>query len=576
MSNEPSPLVSCWIRVGRSCASNERDHVVAAVEVAVLALLGLRAARVGDDQIRLAVAVEVALRARAHAARVLGGEIEVAVEVLVGLLAHDLPALVDLHEVDLAVGVRVELLAERLLLGVELTNTSGFPSPFVSRSWRCWTPSGERDRGVERPARLRIALLRRRDATFEQGDDVDAAVAVGVLLLAGLLARAVARRQIERAVAVRVGFLALDASLGVEPPAQIDLAVAVRVLFEALRAAVREEDRAIGHAIAVAILLGLQRFPFGVAGAPEVGFAVARRVAAQRALVARGRVELDPRVDGPVLVRVLLLTHEPIARVVEVPEIGAAVSVFIDLDARELPVLEELAPCGRGGLRRRDRAANQLTRRALDLDLEVAVVILVELFERDVFVGVERVARVDFAVPVAVLFLGRLAAVAEDQRGVLLPIAIRVRLAAQQRVAVERRDHLGNVVAGLVLFLAHAFAVLVEAVQLGVTILVGVDRLARLAAVGVEDHDELHDAIRVGVDLLAVFLAVLEQRHAVEFAVVIGVGLAAHDRLAVLREARDHVRLAVAVRVLFYPGTAIALEEERHVELAVVVRVLLL
>jgi hypothetical protein len=63
-------------------------------------------------------------------------------------------------------------------------------------------------------------------------------------------------------------------------------------------------------------------------------------------------------------------------------------------------------------------------------------------------------------------------------------------------------------------------------VQLGVLVLVGVDRLALLAALRVERDDPLHDAVRVGVDLLGALDALLEQRDGVELAVVVRVGLA--------------------------------------------------
>src|SRR6185295_2254293 len=122
------------------------------------------------------------------------------------------------------------------------------------------------------------------------------------------------------------------------------------------------------------------------------------------------------------------------------------------------------------------------------------------------------VAGVDLAIAVAVLFLLRLAPVAERDRGLAAPVAVGIGLAAQQGVAVERGDHFGDVVPSLILLFAHALAALVEAVQLGVSVLVGVDRLARLAAVVVEHDDQLGHAVRVGVDLLAPLLALLEQR----------------------------------------------------------------
>ena len=215
-------------------------------------------------------------------------------------------------------------------------------------------------------------------------------------------------------------------------------------------------------------------------------------------------------------------------------------------------------------------------RLALGADLEVAVVVFVELLERDPLVGVEGVAGVRLAVAVAILLLLRLAAVAEADRGLAAPVAVGVGLAAQQRVAIERGDHLGVVVAGLILLFAHALAALVEAVQLGVLVLVGVDRLARLATVVVEQHDQLDHAVGVGVELLAVLLAALEPGDAVELPVLVRVGLAAHDRLAVGREVGDHVGLAAAVGVLFDARPAFVLVEDRDVERAVVVGVLLL
>src|SRR4030095_11321826 len=122
---------------------------------------------------------------------------------------------------------------------------------------------------------------------------------------------------------------------------------------------------------------------------------------------------------------------------------------------------------------------------------------------------------------------------------------------------------------------AHTLAALVRAASLGVLVLIRVDRLARFAAVGVEQHPELDHAVGIRVGLLSALPALFEQRDAVERAVVIGVGLAAHDRLAVGSEARDHVGLAVRVAVLFDAHAVIALEEDRDVELAVVVAVLL-
>ena len=280
MSTVPLASLSCSIRVGRSCASNLRDDVVLAVEIAILALLRLHARRVDDEHVGRAVAVLVGARARALPARVFGGQLEPPVLILIGLLAHERAVLVQLDQIGLGVGVGVDLLAQRLLLRVEVHEHVGLAVAVGVALLPLLHAAGERDGRVERAVAVGVALLRDRRAVLEHGDDVGLAVAVAVLLLARLLAARIARGEVERPVAVGVGLVALDVALRVEAAAQVHLLVAVRVLLEALGETLGEEHGAVGHAVAVAVLLGLRRPALGVAGAPEVRLAVARAVAA--------------------------------------------------------------------------------------------------------------------------------------------------------------------------------------------------------------------------------------------------------------------------------------------------------
>ena len=89
-----------------------------------------------------------------------------------------------------------------------------------------------------------------------------------------------------------------------------------------------------------------------------VGLSIAGGVAADLALLA-ARVELHPRVDTAVELRVLLLAEHHVALAVEVPEVGLAVAALVDLGADELALFEELAPALLRISASRDHAADE-------------------------------------------------------------------------------------------------------------------------------------------------------------------------------------------------------------------------
>ena len=543
------------------------DDVVGPVEVAVLALQRLLAVRVLDHHVRLAVAVGVGLRAGRDAARVGGHELEAPVEVAVRLLLGELAVLVGLDQVRLRVLIGVDLFADRLLVLVEADHhvdlAVAVRVPLLGRL----LAAVEGEHRVVVAVAGRVLPLLRRDAALELGDDVEVAVALRVPFLADLLAGGVGGAQVELAILVRVDLLEGRTALGVEGALAVDLAVEVRVFLEAGGHAALEPDGAVRRLVGVLVLEELLRVALGVVQALRVGLAVAGRVPLDPSLLAV-RAELDPGVDAAVELGVLLLADEGVALAVEVPEIGLAVAGLVDLGAGELAILEELATVLLRFAAAGDDAADEHAVLALVGHLEGAVPVFVELLASDVAVGVEGVLRVDVAIAVAVLFLGHLLAVLEDDGGVDLAVLVRVGFALERRVAVEAGDDLRLAVAGLVLFLADALAAGEEALDLDLAVVVGVELLALLVALLVEVDRELGCAVAVLVPGLLALEPLLEEGHAVEATVAGGVGLASQHALAVLVEGHE-VGLAVALRVLLEPELGVALVDQGRVELAV-------
>ena len=315
--------------------------------------------------------------------------------------------------------------------------------------------------------------------------------------------------------------------------------------------------------------------PCGVVAAPRVDAAVAVAVAEHPRLLARGDVEGDEGVGAAVVVGVLLLLLEAALGIVEVDELEVAVGVLVELDAHDPAFTPLLDPVGPSLALAVDDLALHLPGGVVDLGLEAAVEVLVQLLggERLAVRGVV-VAGVDLPVVVPVLFLARAHAAPGLDEGVRPAVAVRVGLAAPRLVALEVGDDVGLPVARRVLLLADLAALLEPAHQVEAAAALAVELLQLAVAVRGEGDHRVGPAVLVEVAHLLALDAALVGRLGVEAPVAVGVGAAPEDPVAVVLG--DGVHPAVAIGVLLGAHALAGLVGDARVRAPVAVLVLLL